>query len=91
MLSSFSVELSKSLLLDETTGNLPVWLSPLQVKVLTIADRHIEYADKLAQKLERMGIRVEVDAREEKLANGSSIRGPCSCIDQQACERSKNR
>ena len=56
-----------SFLIEETKGNLPVWLSPLQVKVLTIADRHIEYADALAQKLERLGIRVEVDAREEKM------------------------
>ena len=56
-----------SFLIEETKGNLPVWLSPMQVKVLTIADRHIEYADTLAQKLERMGIRVEVDAREEKM------------------------
>lgn len=56
-----------SFLIEETKGNLPVWLSPLQVKILTIADRHIEYADKLAEKMERMGIRVEVDAREEKM------------------------
>ena len=56
-----------SFLIEETKGNLPVWLSPLQVKILTIADRHIEYADKLAEKMERLGIRVEVDSREEKM------------------------
>ena len=56
-----------SFLIEETKGNLPVWLSPLQVKILTIADRHIEYADNLAQILERAGIRVEVDDREEKM------------------------
>lgn len=56
-----------SFLIEETKGNLPVWLSPLQVKILTIADRHIEYADALAQVLERSGIRVEVDDREEKM------------------------
>ena len=56
-----------SFLIEETKGNLPIWLSPLQVKILTIADRHIEYADKLAEKMERAGIRVEVDAREEKM------------------------
>ncbi|MGN1012533.1 MAG: threonine--tRNA ligase [Clostridia bacterium] len=54
-------------LIEETKGAFPVWLSPVQVKVLTIADRHIEYADKLAEKLERLGIRVEVDSREEKM------------------------
>ena len=56
-----------SFLLEETKGNLPVWLSPVQVKILTIADRHIEYAEKLEEKLERMGIRVELDSREEKM------------------------
>ena len=56
-----------SFLLEETKGNLPVWLSPVQVKILTIADRHIEYAEKLEEKLERMGIRVELDSREEKI------------------------
>lgn len=56
-----------SFLIEETKGNLPVWLSPLQVKILTIADRHIDYADNLAQILERSGIRVEVDDREEKM------------------------
>ena len=56
-----------SFLLEETKGNLPVWLSPVQVKILTIADRHIEYAEKLEEKLERMGIRVELNSREEKM------------------------
>ena len=56
-----------SFLLEETKGNLPVWLSPVQVKILTIADRHIEYAEKLEEKLERMGIRVELDSREGKM------------------------
>ena len=56
-----------SFLLEETKGNLPVWLSPVQVKILTIADRHIEYAEKLEEKLERMGIRVELDSKEEKM------------------------
>ena len=54
-------------LIEETKGAFPLWLSPVQVKILTIADRHNEYADKLAEKLERNGIRVEVDEREEKM------------------------
>ena len=54
-------------LIEETKGAFPLWLSPVQVKILTIADRHNEYADKLAEKLERSGIRVEVDEREEKM------------------------
>ena len=54
-------------LIEETKGAFPLWLSPVQVKILTIADRHNDYADKLAEKLERNGIRVEVDEREEKM------------------------
>ena len=54
-------------LIEETKGAFPLWLSPVQVKILTIADRHNDYADKLAEKLERSGIRVEVDEREEKM------------------------
>ena len=54
-------------LIEETKGAFPLWLSPVQVKILTIADRHNDYADKLAEKLERKGIRVEVDDREEKM------------------------
>ena len=56
-----------SFLIEETKGAFPTWLAPLQVKILTIADRHIEYADKVEEKLERMGVRVEVDCREEKM------------------------
>lgn len=56
-----------SFLIEETKGNFPVWLSPLQVKILTIADRHNDYADKIEEKLERKGVRVEVDSREEKM------------------------
>ncbi len=56
-----------SFLIEETKGAFPAWLSPTQVKILTIADRHNDYADMIEEKLERMGIRVEVDSREEKM------------------------
>ena len=56
-----------SFLLEETKGNLPTWLAPTQVKVLPIADAHIEYANKVKQELLKEGIRVEVDDREEKI------------------------
>ncbi len=54
-------------LIEETKGAFPLWLAPVQVKILTIADRHIEYADKLLHELESKGIRVELDNREEKI------------------------
>ena len=57
-------------LIEETKGAFPLWLAPVQVKLLTIADRHIEYAQKLLEELEQKGIRVELDNREEKIAQG---------------------
>ena len=56
-----------SFLLEETKGNLPTWIAPLQVKVLPIADSHIEYAKKVKEELQKAGIRVEVDDRQEKI------------------------
>ncbi len=55
-----------SFLLEETKGALPTWLAPVQVKVLPITDRHHEYANKLADEMKKLGIRVEVDDRSEK-------------------------
>ena len=56
-----------SFLLEETKGNLPTWLAPVQVKVLPIADSHEEYAHKVKEELQKAGIRVEVDDRQEKI------------------------
>ena len=56
-----------SFLLEETKGNLPVWLAPCQVKILPIADRHHDYAKKIKQELLKEKIRVEIDSRSEKI------------------------
>ena len=56
-----------SFLLEETKGNLPFWLCPKQVKILPIADRHIEYANKVKEELQKHNLRVEVDSRSEKI------------------------
>ena len=56
-----------SFLLEETKGNLPLWVAPTQVKVLPIADSHIEYANKVKEELQKVGIRVKVDDRQEKI------------------------
>ena len=55
-----------SFLLEETKGNLPVWVAPLQVKILPITDNQHEYAYEVKEKLQAKGIRVEVDDRNEK-------------------------
>jgi len=53
--------------LEETKGALPVWLSPVQAKILPITDRQLDYGKVLKQKLLDAGIRVELDERQEKL------------------------
>jgi threonyl-tRNA synthetase len=55
------------LLIEHYAGAFPVWLSPVQVKVLPITERNLTYAKKVSQKLEKEGIRVEVDVRNETL------------------------
>ena len=55
-----------SFLLEETKGNLPVWVAPVQVKILPITDNQHEYAYKVKEVLQTKGIRVEVDDRNEK-------------------------
>ena len=55
-----------SFLLEETKGNLPVWVAPVQVRILPITDNQHEYAYKVKEVLQAKGIRVEVDDRNEK-------------------------
>ena len=55
-----------SFLLEETKGNLPVWVAPVQVKILPITDNQHEYEYKLKEELQHKGIRVQVDDRNEK-------------------------
>ncbi|MGX8699632.1 MAG: threonine--tRNA ligase, partial [bacterium] len=54
-------------LLEETMGDLPTWLAPVQVKVLTITNRVDEYADSLTERLLDAGVRAEADKRNEKI------------------------
>ena len=55
-----------SFLLEETKGNLPVWIAPVQVKILPITDDQQEYAYSLKERFIAKGLRVEVDDRNEK-------------------------
>jgi len=57
---------------EHTGGAFPVWLAPTQVRILPIADRHHEYAEKVAAELKGLGIRAEVDDR--KATTGAKIR-----------------
>ncbi len=53
--------------LEETKGALPVWLSPVQVKILPITDKQMDYAKEVTEKLTESGIRAELDQRQEKI------------------------
>ena len=60
-------ERTLALLLEKYAGALPMWIAPEQVRLLPIGDEQAEYAQKLADRLEDAGIRVTVDARNEKI------------------------
>ncbi|MBM7854775.1 threonyl-tRNA synthetase [Desulfohalotomaculum tongense] len=62
-----SIERFIAILTEHYAGAFPTWLAPVQVRVIPITDRHIEYARQLAERLENKNIRVEVDARNEKM------------------------
>jgi threonyl-tRNA synthetase len=53
-------------LIEHYGGAFPLWLAPVQVKLLPIADRHHEYARQVSERLTEAGFRVDVDARNEK-------------------------
>lgn len=59
-------------LLEHYAGKFPLWLSPVQVKVLPISDKYLDYAGTIQQSLLQAGIRVEMDDRQEKI--GKKIR-----------------
>ena len=67
-----SIERFIGVITEHFAGAFPVWLNPVQVKVLPVTDRALDYADKVAGELNAQGIRVEVDARSEKI--GKKIR-----------------
>lgn len=62
-----SLERFFGVLIEHYAGAFPVWLSPVQVKVLTIAERHGDYAKKLYRKMRAEGIRTEIDIDNEKI------------------------
>lgn len=67
-----SYERFLAILIEHFAGKFPLWLSPVQVKLLTVSDTHAEYAHTLEQTLVNSNIRVEVDDSDEKL--GKKIR-----------------
>lgn len=62
-----SIERFIGIITEHYAGAFPMWLAPVQVKVLAIGEGHVEYANKVKDALEAKHIRVEVDARNEKI------------------------
>src|SRR3954466_6824973 len=62
-----SVERFFGVLIEHYAGAFPVWLSPVQAVVIPISERHADYANKIASQLKAVGVRVEVDACNEKM------------------------
>jgi threonyl-tRNA synthetase len=62
-----SLERFIGILIEQHAGTFPLWLSPVQVMVLDIADRHADYASEIFKALEQQGIRVKIDLRNEKI------------------------
>ena len=55
------------ILTEHYAGAFPLWLSPVQVKILSLSENEIEYANDIKKKLEKAGFRVEVDSSDEKI------------------------
>ena len=62
-----TMERMMSFLIEHYAGNFPLWLAPVQLKVVTVTDQQLEYARKVYQELKASGWRVELDERNEKL------------------------
>ncbi len=67
-----SIERFIGILIEHFAGAFPVWFTPIQIKILPIADKHYDYAKKLYDKFFELGLRAEIDNRSEK--TGKKIR-----------------
>jgi len=62
-----SLERFIGILIEQHAGTFPAWLSPVQAVLLTIADRHADYASDIMRSLEKQGVRAKIDLRNEKI------------------------
>ena len=62
-----SIERFIGILIEHFAGVFPTWLAPVQVKVLPISDKYMEYGEKVLSELKENGIRAELDTRAEKI------------------------
>jgi len=62
-----SLERFIGILIEQYSGTMPIWLSPVQIVIMNIADRHEQYVEQLNEKFEKQGFRVKIDLRNEKI------------------------
>jgi threonyl-tRNA synthetase len=62
-----SVERFIGILIEEHAGSLPVWLAPVQVALLNITDKQLDYTQGIGNRLKQQGFRVSIDLRNEKI------------------------
>ena len=60
-------ERTLALLIEKYAGAFPVWLAPTQVEIIPISDKHLDFAYKVKAELEKIGVRLEIDSRAEKM------------------------
>jgi threonyl-tRNA synthetase len=79
-----SMERFMACLIEHYGGAFPLWLAPVQVMILPVADRHIEYANKIAQEMRSHLVRVEVDTTSStvnhKIRDAQLKKVPCMII-----------
>ncbi len=62
-----AIERIIAFLIEKYRGNFPTWINPIQAKILPITEKHLEYGKEVTKKLKEVGIRVELDDRNERL------------------------
>ncbi len=79
-----SIERFIGILTEHFAGKFPLWIAPVQVKLLTVTEKFVDYASEVAKKFEDAGIRAETDLRNEKigykLREARNERNPYICI-----------
>ena len=62
-----SIDRFVGILIEHYAGKFPLWLAPVQVKILPVSEKYLDYAKTVAAELRERGVRVEIDERDEKL------------------------
>ena len=67
-----SIERFSAVLIEHLSGNFPLWLSPVQIKIVPVRENHNEYAEKIGKELKEAGFRVDIDTSEGNM--GGKVR-----------------